>query len=324
MNIQFRYIRSFIAVASEASFARAAKRLHVSQPALSQTIIQFEQDIGFSLFERTTRSVVLTAAGHQVLEQAQKLEKAMDLFHGELHAVRSALKGTLRVGFMIGTAVQFLPEIARDFEKLRPNAQLILEEFNFSDPSAGLRDGKVDCGIIRPPVGVDDIEIVEIAREKCVVCLPSEHRLTRATSVTLPDILDEPIVAAPGGGIWRDYWLAIQHRQGRPAKVSFEAATVESELQAVASGKGISITSESTGNYYARPGVVFKPIDDMPECVIAIGFRPTQNSLVADFIELAKLVAGKRIRPEPPGARRLPTNNRNAGYRREVRRYPAA
>ncbi len=165
MNIQFRYIRSFIAVANEGSFARAAKRLHVSQPALSQTIIQFERDIGFPVFVRTTRSVVLTAAGQLVLVQALKLEKAIDLFQGEMHAIRSALKGTLRVGFMIGTAVQFLPAIVREFEKLRPNVLLQLEEFNFSDPSAGLRDGTVDCGIIRPPVGVDDIEVVEFARK---------------------------------------------------------------------------------------------------------------------------------------------------------------
>jgi DNA-binding transcriptional LysR family regulator len=155
--------------------------------------------------------------------------------------------------------------------------------------------------------------------------VPAERTSSNPRDIRDASRLDEPIVAAPGGGIWRDYWLAIQHRQGRPAKVSFEAATVESELQAVASGKGISITSESTGNYYARPGVVFRPIDDMPECVIAIGFRPTPNSLVADFIQLAKLVAEKRIRPEPPAGRRLPsTNNRNTGYRREVRRYPAA
>ena len=302
MNIQFRYIRSLIAVANEGSFALAARRLHVSQPALSQTIIQFEQEIGFPVFERTTRSVVLTAGGHRVLAEALKLDKAFDLFIGELQGIRSAVKASLRVGFMIGTGVQFLPAIVREFEKLRPDAQIHLEEFNFAEPSAGLRDGKVDCGIIRPPVGVDDLEVVEIAREKCVVCLPSEHRLTLAASVTLADILDEPIIAAPGNGIWRDYWIASEHRQGRPAKVSFEVATVESELQAVASGRGISITSESTGNYYARPGVVFRPISDMPECVIAVGFRPAPNKLVTDFIHIARLVAGKMTRDAPSPA----------------------
>lgn len=293
MNIQIRHIRSFIAVAQEKSFARAAKRLNVSQPALSQTIIQFEQDTGFPLFERTTRSVTLTPAGEQVLAQALTLAKSIDLFHNEVRSIQLGLKSELHVGFMIGTAVQFIPAIVREFERVRPEASLHLREFDFSDPTAGLRDGKVDCGIIRPPIGVDDIDVVEIAREKCVACLPARHRLRKRETVTLDDILDEPIVAATVPGIWRDYWLANDYRRNRPAKVSFEASTVESELQAVASGKGISITAESTANYYSRPGVVFKTISDMQDCVMAIGYRHTQkNRLVDDFISVVKRVAG--------------------------------
>ena len=300
MNIQIRHIRAFIAVAREKNFARAAIQLHVSQPALSQTIIQLEHTMGFPLFERTTRSVLLTPAGEQALARALGLKESMDLFHDEVRAIQSALKGRLHVGFMIGTAVQFIPAIVREFEKLRPEASLQLEEFDFSDPSAGLRDGKVDCGIIRPPVGVGDIDVVEIAREKCVVCLPCEHRLRKRQTVTLDDILDEPIVAATGSGIWREYWLAGNYRQNRPANVSLEVSTVESELQAVASGKGISITSESTANYYSRPGVVFKTITDMADCVMAIGFRRTQNPLVADFILVAKRVSESILRPTLP------------------------
>jgi DNA-binding transcriptional LysR family regulator len=291
MNIQIRHIRSFIAVAQEKNFARAAKRLNVSPPALSQTITQFEHDMGFRLFERTTRSVTLTPAGEKVLATALTLKRSIDLFHGEVRAIQSTLKSELRVGFMVGTAVQFIPAIVREFEKLMPEASLRLEEFDFSDPSAGLRDGKVDCGIIRPPVGVDDIDVVEIAREKCVVCLPSEHRLSKRQTVILDDILDEPIVAATGRGIWRDFWLASDYRRNRPANVSFEASTVESELQAVASGKGISITAESTAKYYSRPGVVFRTIADMRDCVMAVGCRPTQNTLVADFISVAERVS---------------------------------
>ena len=92
-------------------------------------------------------------------------------------------------------------------------------------------------------------------------------------------------------GIWRDYWLANDYRVDRPAKVAFEAATVESELQAVASGKGISITADSTARYYARPGVVFRTIVDMRECVIAIGHRGAPSKLVADFISVVRRVS---------------------------------
>jgi DNA-binding transcriptional LysR family regulator len=292
MNIQIRHVRSFIAVAHEKNFARAAKRLSVSQPALSQTIMQFEESLGFPIFERTTRSVVLTAAGELVLAKALSFSQSVDQFYCGLRTLQSTMKNELHVGFMIGTAVQFIPEIVREFEKARPDALLCLKEFDFSDPSAGLRDGTVDCGIIRPPIGLSDLDIVEIAHEKCVACFPIGHRLCERQSVVLSDILGEPIIASSNPGVWRDYWLATQYRQGTPANIAFEASTVESELQAVASGKGISITAESTAKYYSRPGVIFKPIADMPDCVMAIAFRRGPNRLIEDFVAAVKRVSG--------------------------------
>ena len=98
--------------------------------------------------------------------------------------------------------------------------------------------------------------------------------------------------------MWRDYWLANDYRVDRPAKVVFEAATVESELQAVASGRGISITADSTAQYYARPGVVFRQIVDMRECVIAIGYRGMPNRLVADFISVVNRVSESSRSPD--------------------------
>jgi DNA-binding transcriptional LysR family regulator len=258
---------------------------------LSQTIIQLEDIIGFRLFDRTTRSVSLTQAGEKVLAKALNFDQAVHHFHVELRQLQADLLNELHVGFMIGTAVQYIPTIIREFERVRPDAQLRLEEFDFSDPSAGLRDGTVDCGIIRPPVGVDDIDVVEIAREKCVACLPIGHRLGERHSVTLGDIFDDPIIAAVTPGVWRDYWIASDHRNAKPADVVFEASTVESELQAVASGKGISITCESTAKFYARPGVIFKTITDMPECVMGVGHRRPPTKLVSDFISVVKRVS---------------------------------
>jgi DNA-binding transcriptional LysR family regulator len=118
----------------------------------------------------------------------------------------------------------------------------------------------------------------------------------------LDDILDEPIVAATGRGVWRDYWLATDYRRNRPAAVSLEVSTIESELQAIASGKGISITSQSTAMYYARPGVVFRTIVDMQDCIVAIGSRRTSNPLIADFISVAKNVSSSILKLGAPGA----------------------
>lgn len=301
MNIQFRHIRAFVAVAKEKSFARAAARLNVSQPALSQTIIQFEENIGFAVFERTTRSISLTKPGELLLEKALTLSRHIDGFHTEIHALQQSVHNELRVGYLIGTAVEFIPAIVREFKRRHPDATLHMTEFDFTDSSAGLASGKVDCGIIRPPIDIGDIKIVELAREQCVACLPTGHRLSGQDTVVLDDILDEPFVAAPTHGTWRDYWLANDYRVGRPANVVFEAATVESELQAVATEKGISITADSTAKFYARPGVIFKPITDMAPCVIAIGYRDSANRLVRDFISVVRDISD--IHPLTGGTR---------------------
>ncbi|UPA27706.1 LysR family transcriptional regulator [Shinella oryzae] len=292
MNIQLRHIKSFIVVAQEKSFCRAAELLNVSQPALSQTIIQLETNAGFPLFTRTTRAVSLTPFGEQMLTKALAVSRSMDLFQEEARRVQLALKSELRVGFMIGTAVEFIPAIVKEFERVRPDAILKLKEYDFSDPTAGLISGEVDCGIIRPPIGDEDINIVEITREKCVVCLPTGHPLAAKETVVLADILDEPLIGAPTPGQWRDYWLAGEYRDAQhPAQVVLEVATVESELQAVAMGRAISITADSTARYYARPGVVFRDITDMRECIIGIGHRGSPTALMADFIDVVRRIS---------------------------------
>src|SRR5258708_7987600 len=130
MNIQIRHVRSFIAVAQEKNFARAAKRLSVSQPALSQTIIQFEESLGFPIFERTTRSVALTPAGELVLVKALSFSQSPDRFYGELRALQSAITNELHVGFMNATDVQVIPQIVRECENARPDASLCRKEFD--------------------------------------------------------------------------------------------------------------------------------------------------------------------------------------------------
>lgn len=291
MNIQLRHVRCLLAVAGEKSFARAAEKLAVSQPALSQTISQLEETLGFEIFQRTTRSVTLTKDGEALCEYAQKLNRAMESFYRDVKSLQLSVHNSLRVGYLIGTAVEFIPKITQEFERRFPNATLEFIEYDFNNPDAGLATGSVDCGIFRPPVDTTNINIVEIARERCVACLPDGHPLSLQETVEVEQLLDEPFIAAPGTGIWREYWLAGQYRNGREARVVFEAATVDSELQAVAMRKGISITAESTARFYARPGVAFRTITNMDECVIAIGYKHPANPLVRELIDVARSVA---------------------------------
>ncbi len=141
---------------------RAADKLFVSQTALSQTIRQFEDTLGFAVFERTTRSVSLTALGAALLVSAQNLSAQMDSFHADISALKKTIKNELRVGYLIGTALEFIPDIVREFKLRHPESVLELIEYDFSDPTASLASGKVDCSIVCPPLGILGIAFVEL------------------------------------------------------------------------------------------------------------------------------------------------------------------
>ncbi|MAY61684.1 MAG: LysR family transcriptional regulator [Rhizobiales bacterium] len=290
-SLQLRHIRSFLAVAERKSFVDAAGDLGVSQPALSQTINHFEQVLGLKLFERTTRHVELTEHGVRLLRKSGDLDAELKSYFRELQLLRDSVGARIRIGYLIGTGVQFMPEAIRQFEEAYPAAEVELLEYDFNRPDAGLRNGEVDCAIVRPPLGIDDVEFEFLMTEKCIVCLPDGHPLCAHDVLTLSQIKDYSFVAAPGAGVWRDYWLAGEHMAGEVPKVVHEAATLDSELQAVATRKGISITAESTASYYARPGVTFRPLGDMKDCEIAVGFRAGGSPRVQEFVKIVRQVA---------------------------------
>jgi DNA-binding transcriptional LysR family regulator len=292
INIDLRHLRSFACVAAELNFVRAAERLHVSQPALSQTIRQLELRFGVRLFERTTHRVALTEEGARLLKGTEDILQRVETLMLSAQDLAAGRQGTLRVGYLIGAAVDLVPSILRSFSEQFPMVNLALREFDFSTPEAGLADGSVDVAIVRPPIEDVGATFVPLLEEPCVACLPIGHRLAGAASVSVHDLLGEPIVAAPGRGIWRDYWTANIYRGGHPPDVVYEAATFEGELQAVATGRGISITAEAAKRFYSRPGVCFVPIEDMPPCPVAIALPKSPSMLARSFAATAVAVAG--------------------------------
>lgn len=291
INIDLRHLRAFACVAAERNFVRAADRLHVSQPALSQTIRQLELRFGVRLFERTTHRVALTDEGTLLLKSTEDILQRVEALALSAQDLAAGRQGTLRVGYLIGAAVDLVPSILRSFTEQFPMVNLALKEYDFSMPEAGLSDGSVDVAIIRPPIEDIGATCTTLLEELCVACLPIGHRLAGAKNVSVYDLLDEPIVAAPGKGIWRDYWTANAYRGGRPPDVVYEAATFEGELQAVATGRGISITAEAAKRFYSRPGVCFVPIDDMPLCPVAVALPRSPSMLARSFAATALAVA---------------------------------
>jgi len=289
MNVELRHLRAFVVVAEELHFARAAARLHLTQPTLSHTIRQLEDALGLRLLSRTTRVVALTPAGEMFLEEARAVLARFEAAIRQAERTASGLVGRLRVGYVIGAALDHMPAILRAFRDDYPDVALDVREFDFSSPEAGLDVGATDVAVLRPPVDLSPSTVFHVLlREPRVACVPDVHPLAGRERVTVADLLDEPIVAAPGDGIWRDYWLLLDHREGRPPPVVHEAATFEAELQSVASGRGISITPATAARYYDRPGLAFPLIEDAAWCEVAVALPRAAIPAARHFARLAR------------------------------------
>ncbi len=258
----------------ELNYRRAAERLFITQPALSTAIKQLEHQLGVMLLRRNTREVALTELGAAWLPTVRDALRGIDSAVDDLIAL-SAHYRRVRLGYLIGTGADLLFRLVRHFETAHPEISLEPREFNFSDPTAGLADGTTEVAIIRPPVDLPDHRMFILDAEDWVACLPRDHRLAQRSELTIAELLDEPIVVAPStAGRWRDYWMAMDARDGKPPTVAAVAATYEEETTTIARGLGISFTSEASARLYDRQGIVYVPITDRPRNYTALAWHP--------------------------------------------------
>jgi DNA-binding transcriptional LysR family regulator len=268
---------------------------------MSHTVRDLERALRVDLLTRTTRSVQLTPAGQVFAGLASQLltelSSAIKTVQGM--SAPSGRTRTLRLGYTIGAGLEIVVGLLRTYREREPEAGIETEEFDFTDPSAGLRDNLVNAAVVRPPLGLAGLVSVELATERIVASLPDNHPLAARESLSVADVLPEPIVAAPvSPGPWRDYWLLTEYRSG-PAPVVAEASTLDAEMHLVSRGVGLSVTSEAVGIWYKRPGVTFVPILDLPPCSVSLAWWPQDTALVAGLAAVANEVRA-RIAVSPP------------------------
>jgi DNA-binding transcriptional LysR family regulator len=294
--MELRQLQFVVLLSEELHFRRAAERAHIAQPAFSEQIRRLEQELGAQLFERTSHYVRMTEAGrlfveevHQALAQVDRAaEVAEQAARGEI--------GHIRVGFVGFAADELTPPIVRAFTRGHAMVQVTLRGFDFTDPTAGLADGDVDVGFIHPPVdGQDALVIVPLLREPRVAIVADDHALAEQPTVSIRDLLNERFVASPrSAGVWREFWLATEYRDGTPPDIAGEASTVDELLQIVAAGAGIALVPASSARFHARPGVRFVPVSDIATTTVAVARAAGAPSpLVRAFLEVARSVAGE-------------------------------
>jgi DNA-binding transcriptional LysR family regulator len=279
-----RQLRYFAVLGEELNYHRAAARLFITQPGLSSAIKQLEQHFGVVLFTRNTHEVALTDIGTEWLP---RVRLALDGVDGSMNFLDALAESgrRIRLGYLIGTGADLLFRMIRHFETAHPEITIEPREFDFSDPTAGLADGTTEVAIIRPPVDLPQHQMFVLDTEDWVACLPRDHPLAHRSEVDITELLEDPIVVAPSSaGSWRDYWMAVDVRNGREPTIAAVAATYEAETTFIARGMGISFTSTSVARFYQRPGIVYVPVTGRPAIPTTLAWNPAALSQEADAL----------------------------------------
>src|SRR3954471_20944169 len=192
--MELRHLRYFVAVAEELHFRRAAERLHVSQPPLSQQIRALERELGVTLFERNRRRVELTTAGEALLGEARGILAAVEHAVDLTQRVARGEAGALAIGFVGSAMYGRLPDVLREFHAARPAVQLRLRELPTGAALDALAEGRIDVGVVRPAQVEAGIAIDIVRREAVVVALPADHELAARRRLTLRELWGETFV----------------------------------------------------------------------------------------------------------------------------------
>lgn len=287
-----RLVRYFVAVADEGSLTRAAQRLFVSQPALTKQIKSLEAQLGVRLFTRSRAGMSLTEAGRALAEQAPALLASCDQALRETKSAASRAARVLRVGFLASAANESTQDIIAAFRRVRPGWRVEMRQATWSNPTAGLADGDVDAALLRVPFpGQEALRVEVLLTEPRWVVLPTGHPLAARARIDFRELLDEPFVAAPAEtGSWRDYWLATDERDGHPPRIGATAKQSEDWLQAIANGYGVALAPESSTRFYARPDVVYRPVDGVSPSQVGVAWPPAgdDNPVVRDFVRCCR------------------------------------
>lgn len=280
--MELRHLRYFIAVAEELNFSRAAERLHIAQPPLSQQIRDLEIELGVKLFERTKRRVELTTPGKVFLEKSRLALQQVDQ---AVIAVQKASRGEigrLVIGFNSSATYSVLPQILRVFREQCPDVELDLQELTTRQQCDRLHYNQIDVGILYLPIESEALSTMAVLQEKLVVAIAETHPLAALPELSIKALSHEPFIMPLhhlGEGLYSQILRFFQQTNFMPNVVQ-EAIQLQTAISLVAGSVGIALVPASLQNLQ-RPGVVYKILQEpTPEIEIAVAWRQLDSSPV--------------------------------------------
>ncbi len=296
--MELKHLTSFIAVAEQLSFVRAADRLYLSQPALTGQIQRLEEELGVQLLARNRRSVKLTDAGKVFLVEARAtLARARQAADRAQKAARGEI-GRLRIGFVSSAALEIVPSIVVAFRKQHPEVTLDLMNLRTVSQVKKLISKNLDIGFLRLPLSNKQLRTTVIHREPFLLVLPKGHPRARDKQVHIAHLRDERFVAygrrwAPG---FFDSVIQMCLKEGFSPNIVQETGEMYTAIALIAAGAGIAILPRSVVLAQSK-SIVMKPLaGKVPVSEIAIATRAGNSSLIVrSFIELAAEKCGDSL-----------------------------
>ncbi|MEB0135814.1 LysR substrate-binding domain-containing protein [Actimicrobium sp. CCC2.4] len=265
MTIELRQLRYFVTVAEELHFGRAAARLHMTQPPLSQTIQALEAGLGHRLFARTNRSVALTPAGSALLTEARRLLAQAHALPELVRLAASGESGRLVLAFVSTADYSVLPPFLREFREHYPQVHIELREATTDIQLDDLAQNRIDVGLLIAPLpekSATELAYLRVLSEPLILAAPRGIKaLAGSTAVSLKAVAGLPLIIFPRriAPAFHDAILATFRAAGLTPHIGQEAIQMQTIVGLVSAGMGIALVPQSVSNL-KRPGVEYKTL----------------------------------------------------------------
>lgn len=292
--MQIHQLKYFITVAEELHFGKAAKRLNISQPPLSQQIKKLENNLGVLLFNRTKRKVELTEVGNLFLQDAYKILEQIETSTNKVEQYTQGEIGELNLGYSSYCIFDVLPMVLKEFYQGYPNVKVNLKHLGTAQQILAFKDSEIQVGLLCPPIDQSNLSLEMIYHQPFIVALPSDHPLVekcKDDSIDIKRLENYPFILTPrniGPGYY-DKIINLCFDANFSPNIILEVNDLHELISLVSTGLGISIVPQSL-NQYQKSNVVYKKLNNNKYKVdTAVAYKNDHNSeVVANFLKITR------------------------------------
>ncbi|MGG4552325.1 LysR family transcriptional regulator [Paenibacillus humicus] len=289
--MELRQLEYFMAVCHELHFTRAAEKLGIAQPSLSQQIRLLEHEIGTPLFDRIGKKTVITEAGKTLLHHSYNVFHELSQARAAISEIQGLKRGTLKIGALLTVVNYLLPPTVIGFHRSYPNVELSVLGLRTGDIYNGLLENELDLGIVYLPMEHDDLETIPLFKENLALAVPVDHPIAQRSFVTLDILKETPSVLLPNTYFLRQLINEQCRALAFAPQPVMEMTTMESIINMVVQGLGVTILPKGYLDYIGNPHIQTIPIQNpVPTTQIGVVYRKNKYLCAASRVFMEQLI----------------------------------